>query len=255
MLNSVGNALRVLEHLVERGESGVSEMARDLDLSPGGVHRIVSTLVEARFAEQNRDNRKYLPGSRILELANAMRSQVEFLDLAHGHLERLMQRTQETVNFGVLRGDEVVYVDRVVSNQPLAVEVKIGSRVPAYCTALGKALLAHAEPTARDSYLNRLKDLGQGDGPSVPTREHLEEDLSRIRVRGTADDPGEFSPDIACVAAPIFNGRDRAVAAVSISGPASRMRARRDLLEPMVEIAAKEISLLLKELGEDSPRL
>lgn len=255
MLNSVSNALRALEHLVEHGETGVSELARALGISPGGAHRLLATLAEARFADQNVDNRKYRPGSRILELANAMRNQVDFLDLAHAHLERLMERSEETVNLGVLRGDDVVYVDRVVSNQPLSVEVKIGSRVPAYCTALGKALLAYSHPDVRESYLDRLSESTKDSPHHVPTRKQFEQELSRVAAKGHAEDLGEFSPDIACIGAPVLNSQHRAVAAVSVSGPASRIKASRNKLLPLVEIAGKELSLVLSELGDDSPRL
>jgi DNA-binding IclR family transcriptional regulator len=230
-------------------------MARALDLSPGGAYRLVSTLAAAGFAEQNPENRKYLPGTKILQLANSMRSRVEFLDLAHSHLDRLMHRAQETVNFGVLRGDDVVYVDRVLSNQTLGVEVKIGSQVPAYCTALGKVLLAHSDPETRDRYLARLPELTKGSRHHVPTRKQLERELSVAEARGYAEDKGEFSPDIACAAAPVLNSHGRAVAAVSVSGPATRFNSRRETLIPMVEIAGKELTILLQELGDDNPRL
>lgn len=255
MLNSVSNALRALEYLVEHREVGVSELARALEVSPGGAHRLLTTLAEAHFADQNADNRKYRAGSRIFELANAMRDQVDFLDLAHSHLERLMSRSEETVNLGVLRGDDVVYVDRVASNQPLSVEVKVGSRVPAYCTALGKTLLAHALPEVQESYLNRLPEITKASSHHVPTRKQLDQELARAVRRGNAEDIGEFSPDIACIAAPVLNSHQRAVAAVSVSGPASRIKGSREKLFPLVEIAGKELSLLLQELGDDSPRL
>ena len=255
MLNSVSNALKALEYLVEHGEVGVSELARALEVSPGGAHRLLSTLAEAHYADQNPDNRKYRAGARIPELANAMRDQVDFLELAHSHLERLMSRSEETVNLGVLRGDDVVYVDRVVSNQPLSVEVKIGSRVPVYCTALGKALLAYAFSEVQESYLNRLPEIAKASPHHIPTRKQLEQELTRAAARGHAEDIGEFSPDIACIAAPVLNSHQRAVAAVSVSGPASRIKAFREKLLPLVEIAGKELSLVLQELGDDSPRI
>ena len=255
MLSSVKNALRVLEYLVKNGEGGVSEMGRSLELSPGTVHRLVSTLVESGFADQNAENRKYMPGTRILELANAMRSRIEFLDLAHGHLERLMERAGETVNLAVLRRSDVVYVDRVVSNQTLAVEVRIGSHVPAYCTALGKALLAFGGREALDGYLERLDEILQDEGHYKPNAAELKTELAKVKTQGYAEDNREFSPDIMCVAAPILNSRGRAIAAVSLSGPATRFGARRESLVPMVEIAGKELTLLLQALGEDSPSL
>lgn len=254
MLKSVSNALRVLEYLVEHGEGGVSEMGRDIGLSPGTVYRLVSTLVDAGFADQNIDNRRYIPGPRILHLANVMRNRVEFLDVGRAHLERLTDRANETVNFAVMRNDEVVYVDRVVSNQPLAVEVRIGSHVPVFCTALGKVLLAFSSDEVRESYFARLSEFPD-DGHFKPTESQLRTELARIVAQGYAEDKGEFSPDISCVATPVLNSKGRAIAAVSVSGPATRFAARKDALIPMIEITGKELTLLVTELGDDNPRL
>ena len=105
MLSSVANSLRVLVTLVNHGEIGVSDIGRELDLTGGTVFRLLSTLCEAGFAEQNLENRKYRPGPQVLELANTIRSRTSFIDVAHAELETLMNQSAETVNLGVLRGD------------------------------------------------------------------------------------------------------------------------------------------------------
>lgn len=254
VLNSVNNALRVLDYLVEEGEGGVSEMGRQLGLSPGTVYRLVSTLVQAGFADQNGETRKYVPGTKILEMANSLRNRADFAGLAHLHLGRLVERSHETVNLGVMRGDDIVYVDRVLSQQPVAVEVKIGSRVPAYCTALGKAILGFSPDDTKESYLRRLPQIGEGDNEHVvPSVSKLRKELQEVASVGHAEDRGEYSPDINCVAAPVLNSKGVAVAAVSISGPASRFAAQRDVIVPLVEIAGRELTLLVHELGDDNP--
>ena len=188
MLSSVANSLHVLECLVLRGEVGVSDLARELEISVGTAHRLVSTLAEAGFAEQNSSNRKYGAGPKVLELANTVRSRADFIELGHSSLEALMERSEETVNLGVLRGDDVVYVDRVVSNQPLVVEVRIGSHVPAYCTALGKVLLAYGDPEVRDSYLARLAGIDSFEGARRPSRARLVKELVSVTEQGHAED-------------------------------------------------------------------
>src|SRR5687767_7967147 len=110
MLSSVANALRVLEHLVESGEAGVSEVARTLRLTVGTAHRLIAALVEAGFAEQNPANRRYRPGPKIVALARKMNQGVDFITLAHSQLERLGAAAGETVNLGVLREEQVVYI-------------------------------------------------------------------------------------------------------------------------------------------------
>ncbi len=254
MLKSVSNALRVLEYLVEHGEGGVSEIGRELGLSPGTVYRLVSTLVDAGFADQNSDNRRYGPGPRIMQLSNVMRNRVEYLDVARIHLERLTERANETVNLAVMRNNEVVYVDRVVSNRTLAVEVRIGSHVPAFCTALGKVLLAFGTEESREAYLDALPDLPDG-GHAKPAVGDFRKELERVSTQGYAEDKGEFSPDISCVAVPVLNSKGKGIAAVSVSAPATRFADRREALIPMIEITGKELTLLVSELGDDNPRL
>ena len=261
-LNSVYNALRVLDYLVENEEGGVSEMGRQLGLSPGAVYRLVSTLVVAGFADQNAETRRYVPGPKILRLATAMRSRIEFLDLAHVHLRRLMERAHETVNFGVLRGDLVVYVDRVLSREPLGVEVKIGSHVPAYCTALGKAILAFSDDSVRDAYFGRYSDQPDAQQfptssvtPRRPTAAALLKELSGIAKQGYAEDLGDYSPEIMCIAAPVLNSRGKPIAAISISAPATRFVAGRESFVPMIGIASRELTLLVREVGDDNPPL
>ena len=250
MLSSVANALRVLEHLVESGEAGVSEVARTLRLTVGTAHRLIAALVEAGFAEQNPANRRYRPGPKIVALARKMNQGVDFITLAHSQLERLGSAAGETVNLGVLRDEQVVYIDRVTTDQPLTVSVRIGSRVPAFNTGLGKVLLAFGPDDRRKDYEKRVKKIATAEGKTVDPKKFANL-LDAVKRRGYADDDGEFDPDIACVAAPIVDSSGRAIAAVSVSGLRTRVRDRRDELTGMVRLAAKEISDLLATVGDE----
>jgi DNA-binding IclR family transcriptional regulator len=251
MLSSVANALRVLEYLTETGEAGVSEVARNLRLTVGTAHRLIAALVDSGFAEQNPANRRYRPGPKIVALARKMHQGVDFISLAHGQLERLGAAAGETVNLGVLRDESVVYIDRVTTDQPLTVSVRIGSRVPAFNTGLGKVLLAFGPDDAREDYVRRLKKIAVAEGRTAPDAKKFASQLATVKRKGYADDDGEFDPDIACVAAPILDASGRAIAAVSVSGLRTRVRDRRDDLTGMVRLAAKEISDLLATVGDE----
>lgn len=250
MLSSVTNSLRVLVTLVNHGEIGVSDIGRELDLTGGTVFRLLSTLCEAGFAEQNRLNRKYRPGPQVLELANTIRSRTSYIDIAHGELETLMNQSAETVNLGILRGDDVVYVDRVVGTRhQLVMEVRVGSAIPAFCTAMGKSLLAWAEPGVQRDYLARLSKMTTAEGIAPPARQTFARELELVLTVGHSEDHGEYSPDIACVAAPVLDAAGRAIAAVSISGPRHRIETRRADLIPLVREGAKRLSELAQRLG------
>jgi DNA-binding IclR family transcriptional regulator len=249
MLNSVANALRVLEYLVEKEEAGVSEIGRELDITVGTVYRLVATLVGAGFAEQNPGNRRYRPGAKLLTLANEMRSQENVRQVVHEHLARLTERVDETTNLAVLSEDMILYIDKVTTSQPFGIEARVGSRLPAYCTALGKVLTAGLDQASFDGYLQRLPELAVDQGHPVPPPDRLRSELERVRRYGVAEDHGEYLPDVFCAAAPVRNGDDRVVAAISISAPRSRFHDKRDELVAEVVAAAAELSADLKRLG------
>jgi DNA-binding IclR family transcriptional regulator len=250
LLSSVANSLRVLTTLVNHGEIGVSDIGRELDLTGGTVFRLLSTLCEAGFAEQNLENRKYRPGPQVLELANTIRSRTNFIDVAHAELETLMNQTGETINLGVLRGDNVVYVDRVVGTQhQLVMEVRVGSTIPAFCSAMGKSLLAYGDPAVREDYLRRLPKMRPSEGMVPPPLRTFAKELDMVASSGHSEDHGEYSPDIACVAAPVLDGMGRAIAAVSASGPRHRVEVRRADLIPLVRDCGQQLSGMAQRLG------
>jgi DNA-binding IclR family transcriptional regulator len=254
LLSSVTNSLRVLEYLVEEREAGVSEISRALDLTIGSVYRMVSTLSELGYVEQNPTNRRYRPGSKIPQLARRLTAGQDFVTLARPYLERLVAQTGETVNLGVLRDQQVVYVDRAVADQPLAVSVQIGSRVPAYCTALGRVMLANESPEVVAAYLEALDHLPANGAAEPPSRKAFSDILQQAKHEGHAVDRHEFSRDIACVAAPILDASGLARAAVSVSAPSSRAAGRFDDITPMVRATGKELSELLQLTGNHSVR-
>lgn len=251
MLSSVANALRVLEFLVRNGETGISDIARALDLTVGTTFRLVTTLVESGFAERNGNTRRYRAGSKMLEVSRLMRNTQGFLGSANPHIIHLMQQSGETVSLGVFKDDKVVYVGRASASQPLAVTVRIGTRAPAYCTSLGRSLLGFADPSVAQDYLDRLDEISAGDPQTPPKRAELERILGAVRDRGYSEDNAEYAADISCIGAPILNEAGLAVAAVSVSGPQTRIDRRRAEMVEVVRATADDLSNLFQSLGGD----
>lgn len=249
MLTSVQKALRVIDHLAACGPTGVSEIGRALDVTVGTAHRLVTTLVAEGYVMQHRD-RRYGLSSKITELARQTRPAVGLVEVVHPYLEKLMSRCGETVNLGVFRDSEVIYVDRVVTDQMMAFSVRVGTRVPAFSTALGRAILAFVDTSIRDAYFARLSQVSAEKGSVSADVDKFRRVLRTVETRGYSEEDGEFVDEIACVAAPVFDGRKRPAAAVSISGPRSRIRGRRTELIEMVRQATQEISLELDARGE-----
>jgi IclR family transcriptional regulator, acetate operon repressor len=235
---------------VEAREAGVSEIGRVLDVTPGTAHRLVGTLVAEGFAEQNGDNRKYRPAPKLMTLADQMRSRHDIRMLAHEHLVELAGETHETVNLGMLQDHKVVYLDKVLSDQLFGIEAKVGSRLPAFCTALGRAILAHVDRPTLARYRAAMEDGRAGDEQHAPPpREVFERQLSKVARQGFAEDLGEYLPDVFCVAAAVTDAEQRSIAAISVSAPRSRFRANRKELAAAVQHAAADVSSVARELA------
>lgn len=249
MLSSAANALRALEFIVEREEAGVSEVARHLGVTAGTGHRILTTLVETGFAEQNPGTRRYRPSTKILSLAHQVRTRVNVRDRVHLHLVELMQEVREAVHLAVLDDGLVLYVDKVASDQPVGVEFRLGSRLPVHSTALGKVLAAFDDDVDVAGVL-RAARISEHAGP-VPSAAELRKELAAVRTAGVAEARGEYLPDVYSVAAPIRAAGGAVIAAVDVSAPRSRFEDARTSLRCEVRRAAERISEELHQLGAD----
>ena len=139
------------------------------------------------------------------------------------YLERLARMTHETVNLAILENDQLVYIDRIESVEPLRIGLEIGRGYSAHCTALGKAWLAFLPDEEFEAFLVRQKDLERLTTATIIDKEGLRTEIYKIRREGVALEREEYRQGIHCVAAPGFNYNGRIAAAVSVSGPSVRM--------------------------------
>lgn len=250
-LSSVTNAFSVLEYLVAAGEAGVSEIARHVGVTVGTSHRLVGTLVSTGWAEQNPDNRRYRPSQKLVTMGQQMRKALSAREIAHEQLASLVRAVHETGNLAILSDHQVLYVDKVTSDQPFGLEAKIGSRLPAFCTALGKVLVASLESDELDDYMAMLRKLRRsGRAPAPAAEADLRSELEHTLARGYALDEGEYLPDVWCAASAVRGGDDaHVVAAMSVSAPRSRFEANREQLIEEVCSAAGALSGRLQALG------
>jgi len=156
---------------------------------------------------------------------------------ARPFIHELAERTGQVVHLVVLDQQDVVYLDKVGGAFADTLPSRVGGRLPAHCTAAGKALLAHSPLATVSEYL--ATGLRRRTDASLATPAALQAALASIRDSGYATDRDEAVPGVACVAAPIRNF-DQVVAAVSVCGPRDQMRAKD--LPPLVMWTAAEIS-------------
>ncbi len=172
------------------------------------------------------------------------------MDRVHLHLVELVQAVRESAHLAVLDQGVVLYIDKVASDQPFGIEFRVGSRLPATSTALGKALLAFDDDDADlETAIKAGEAAGHAGGPV--DRKRLLRSLRTVRAEGVAEDRGEYIADVRSVAAPIRGRRGHVVAAIDIAAPRSRFDAARDQLRAEVQRSAERISEELRQLGVD----
>ena len=222
-VQSLDRALDLLEALGSAGELGVSDLAARTGLVPSTAHRLLATLVERGYAAQSVTGGRYLIGYKLLELATGVEDRVERLRAAaREHLEAIQHETGETTNLVVLEGRDVVYVDKVDGTRSVRLFVEVGSAIPAHTTGAGKAILAWRSPEDLAALLDGVP-LARSTPHTITTLAALRADLERVRRRGFATDSEEHEEGVGCVGTPVFDHRGASIAALSVSGPASRI--------------------------------
>jgi DNA-binding IclR family transcriptional regulator len=254
-IQTVENALKLLEAFRDGEELGVTELSRRLDLHKNNVFRLLATLQLNGYIEQRGDSDRYALGGGCLELGQAFLRSRDLLRRARPLLEELATRSSETSHLAVMRDFEVVHLDGSASEQLVATSLRIGDRLPLHCTALGKILLGcSADEVYEDFERAHAADsvLESRTPATIVDPQKLFDQARSASVRGYALDVGECAPGLACVAAPVFGDDGAVVAALSLSGPTFRMDEDRLVTElvPLVTAVAERLS---QDLGYATP--
>lgn len=249
-IQTVTNALRVLDVFEADEEIGVTELARRLHLHKNNVFRLLATLEDKGWVEQSEESERYRLGAACLRLARNYARTHGLTRWGRPALEQLARETGETAHLGVLREFEVVHLDGEQSSGLLVSGVRTGLRMPCHSTALGKVLLGCGAPGTIEGYDRQIPPRGLEalTRDTIVDRDKLLEHLHRVAAQGWALDLEESSPGVACAAAPVLDASGRTVGALSVSGPAARLD--RDALEsriaPTVVATANALS---RQLG------
>jgi IclR family transcriptional regulator, pca regulon regulatory protein len=231
---------------------GIADLARSLDLNKSTTHRYVATLTSLGFLQQDPDTRKYRLGTRVIELGFAAVNSMEVARVAGRALQALSDETGYTVSMAVLDGTEIVYVDRCRSAREgrfgIDLNLHVGSRLPAYCTSMGKALLAYQPPDRLKELVERT-DLARRGPNTLTAREALLTSLTQVRLTGIAVNDEELAPGLRSIAAPIRDGRGAVVAAANIVVHLSMWNA------PIESMAAKFEAPLRRTVDDISARM
>jgi IclR family pca regulon transcriptional regulator len=238
----------------ERPLLGVSDLARELDLSRSTTHRYVATLTALGYLQQDSASRKYRLGLRVLDLGFSVINSMELRTLAAPHLQQLSDELAHTVNMAVLDGADIVYVERCRSSRhgqrDIDLNLHVGSRLPAYCTSMGKVLLAFLPDAERDAVLARVQFSRRGPN-TLGGKKALLDDLERVREIGVGVNNEELAYGLRSIAVPVRGASGEVVAAINLAAHRT-MASMDDLvgrLSPALKRTADEISARLGYRG------
>lgn len=239
---TLGKAIALLELVVMSPQPlRFTDILQRCGQPRGTLHRQLAHLMEERLLEQRADQ-TYVAGVRLLTFASQAWSVNDVRSIAAPHLKLLHEKTQESVHLGVLRGAEIVYLDKIDGKHAVRMHSQIGRVSPAYCTGVGKAALSLLEASELDGVLHSLT-FHAFTANTITSAEELARDIADIRKRGFAFDLEEHEAGIQCIAVPVAAPGRHLQAAISVTGPAYRLT--RDRLEGWADIiceAAEKIS-------------
>ena len=220
-IQSLARGLKILNLLAHaRNGLGTTEVANQLSIDKSSSSRLLHTLANYGFVEQDEDTARYLLGPRLATLGQHLLNRITLRDHARPYLHELVEKTGECAHLAIQAQGQALYIDQVESTAALRVESEIGTLSPLYCTALGKALLAFGGgrvPMELKPYTQR----------TVVDSSTLELQLGQTVRRGYAIDDEEYNYGVRCVAAPVFDHRGALAGAIGISGPAGRVTLER----------------------------
>ena len=253
-INSLARGLLLLEKMAEAGEPlTLSEIAKAMEMTLPTAYRFLYTLQAIDLIEKEADRKAYRITPKVLKLGYGVFKSSELWNTAHPHLLRASQKYGETFNLAVLERDQILYIDRVKTQSILTINLEIGSKLPAYCTSMGRVLLAWLpmnEARKRLQLNPRVKHTGR----TVTDVDKLEEILTHVRRRGFAVNDGELAPELYSAAAPVLNREGEAIAALNMAVNAARHD--KDYLcrvmVPAVLQCAHRISSAMGFLGKDN---
>jgi len=209
--------LKLLEELAESAEGlTVVELAERIGVHKTSTYRYINSFLDMGYVQSDGDGRYHL-GNKILELGSQKLRRMPLRETAHPFLVKLSADTQKTVHLCVLDGHDVIYIDKIESHRTLPIMSRIGSRAPAYCTGVGKALLS-VLPTDQVVSLLQEAPLKKRTPTTITDPIKLLEEIKITAERGYAIDNGEHEEGIKCFAAPIKEYGGDVVGAVSLTG-------------------------------------
>ncbi|MGG4036551.1 IclR family transcriptional regulator [Paenibacillus cisolokensis] len=251
--NSIGKtsstlerALFLMECLSEKADgAGISELSETTQLPKSTIHRILETLLNHGFVTQDPGTEKYFIGLKAIEIGMAGLQNSDLVEAARPHMQDLATQTGQTSFLAVFDKGEIIYIYKVEGTSSFIMNAKLGTRSPAHCTGLGKAILAYFSLETVDKIISE-KGLKRYTPTTITDHQQFLQELSRIRQKGVAINREELDEGLSSIAAPIFNYTGRVIASVSVAGPTDKIFEQQEKIEAHI---LEKSHLISKRLG------
>ena len=243
-VQSIGRAFAILEE-VARNRDGIAlaDLSKRVGLHNSTTFHLVKTMVSLGYIRQIKESKRYRIGRPLFALAASALDEMEMVSMATPVLDDLSRETGESSHFASRMSDAVVVMARTPGPGAFQLTDRVGVVRPAYCTALGKVILAALRPDQLDRYLDRI-ELKALTSKTITSPQRLRRELQDVRRAGIAFDDGEFNNEVRCAAMPVYDFSGQVVGAIGISGPVWRLSIQ------VLQSKARDLSEAAKQLSE-----
>ncbi len=244
LLKSVYNSLELLDLLSKNSEMGATEISKALNMGKATVFRMLYTLEKKEYVQKTKQA-KYKLGIKFAHYGSIVLESLDIIAIVKPFLEKLRDKHNETTHMAILDDDyNIIFMAKELSNSTIQMNSRIGGKMPAYCTATGKVLIAQLDDEELEIAAKTF-DFKNCTGFGVKNKEELYEEISKIRKFGYAENLEESEAGLTCFAAPIRDITGKCLSAISVSGPTGRMIKNKNILIKAVKDTAKDISKAL----------
>lgn len=222
-VQSIGRAFSILEEVARKRDGiGLAELSKRVGLHNSTTFHLVKTMVSLGYIRQLKDSKRYRIGRPLFALAASALDEMEMVSMATPVLEDLSRETGESSHFATRMSDAVVVMARTPGPGAFQLTDRVGVVRPAYCTALGKIILAALRDDQLERYLERV-ELKPLTAKTIMEPERIRREIAEVRRSGIAFDDGEFNEEVRCAAMPVRDFSGQVVGAIGISGPVWRL--------------------------------
>ncbi len=247
LVQSVDRTLTLLEVLSDYSDGlGITEISDLVGLHKSTVHRLLSTLIYKGYVVQDEESSKYKITFKLFELGSKKVHKLDLLKISRPYTKMLMESVNEVVHLIIREETDIVYIDKVEANNTISMASRIGKRNPLYCTATGKAILAFLPEDEVLKVWNSSKIVKLTKNTNIDFI-LFKKELQEVKKNGYAIDDEENEMGVKCVGAPIFNMSGDVVAAISVSGPITRITDEK--IDFISNEVIKTTNLISKEMG------